>query len=82
MLHSRTLNNRINDIHERALRLRYKDKQSSFKDVLEKNHTVAVHHKAIQVLVTENFKVKIDLFPDVMKDVFELKEPSYNLRSE
>ena len=36
MLHSRTLNNRINNIHERALRLTYKDNQSSFKPLLEK----------------------------------------------
>ena len=31
MLHSRTLNNRINNIQERALRLTYKDNKSSFK---------------------------------------------------
>ena len=36
MLHSRTLNNGINNIHERALRLTYKDNKSSFKQLLEK----------------------------------------------
>ena len=44
MLHSRTLNNRINNIHERTLRLAYKDNQSSFKPLLEKDHSVTVHH--------------------------------------
>ena len=82
MLHSRTLNNRINNIHERALRLTYKDNKSSFKQLLEKDHSVTVHHKNLQVLVTEIFKVKNNLAPDIMKDVFELKEPPYNLRSE
>ena len=82
MFHSRTLNNRINNIHERALRLTYKDNQSSFKELLEKDHSVAVHHKNLQVLVTEIFKVKNDLAPDIMKDIFELKELPYNLRSE
>ena len=43
---------------------------------------MTVHHKNVQVLVTEIFKVKNDLGPDIMKDVFELKEPPYNLRSE
>ena len=43
---------------------------------------MTVHHKNLQVLVTEIFKVKNDLGPDIMKDVFELKEPPYNLRSE
>ena len=82
MFHSRTLNNRINNIHERALRLTYKDNQSSFKERLEKDHSVTVHHKNLQALVTEIFKVKNDLAADIMKDVFELKEPPYNLRSE
>ena len=36
----------------------------------------------LRALVTEIFKVKNDLAPDIMKDVFELKEPPYNLRSE
>ena len=39
-----TLNNRINNIHERTLRLTYKDNQSSFKPLLEKDHSVTVHH--------------------------------------
>ena len=82
MLHSRTLNNRINNIHERALILTYKDNKSSFKQLLEKDHSVTVHQKNLQVLVTEIFKVKNNLAPNVMKDVFELKEPACNLRSE
>ena len=75
MFHSRTLNNHINNIHERALRLTYKDNQSSFKELLEKDSSVTVHHKNLQALVTEIFKVKNDLAPDIMKDAFELKEP-------
>ena len=82
MFHSRTLNNRINNIHERALKLTYKDNQSSFKELLEKDHSVTVHHKNLQALVTEIFNVKNDVAPNIMKDVFELKEPPYNLRSE
>ena len=81
MLHSRALNNSINNIHEKALRLTYKDNKSSFKQLLEKDHSVTVHHKNLQVLVTEIFKVKNNLAPDIMKDVLELKEHPYNLRS-
>ena len=75
LLHSRTLNNRINNIHERALRLTYKNNKSSFKPPLEKDYSVTVHHKNLQVLVTEIFKVENNLAPDIMKDVFESKEP-------
>ena len=70
MFHSRTLNNRTNNIHERALRLTYKGNQYSFKELLEKDHSVTVHHKNVQALVTEIFKAKNDLAPDIMKDVF------------
>ena len=82
MLHNRTLNNGINNIHERALILKYKDNKSSFKQLLEKDHSVTVHPKNLQVLVIEIFKVKNNLVPDIMKYVFELKEPPYKLRSE
>ena len=34
MLHSRTINNRINNIYERALKLIHEDNQSSFKELL------------------------------------------------
>ena len=43
---------------------------------------MTVHHKILQYLITEIFKVENDLAPDIMKDVFGLKEPQYNLRSE
>ena len=82
MFHSRTLNILINNIHERVLRLTCKDNQSLFKELLEKDHSVTVNHKNLQVLVTEIFKVKNYLPPDNMKDVFELKESPYNLWSE
>ena len=38
MLHSRTLNNRINRLHERALRLVYKDHQLTFGELLRKDN--------------------------------------------
>ena len=81
MLHSRALNNRINNIHERVLRLSYKYDQSSFKELLGKDHYVTVHYNNLQVLATGIFKVKNDLAPGIMKDAFELKEPPYKLRS-
>ena len=34
---------------------------------------MTVHHKNLEVLVTEIFRVKISFISDIMKDVFELK---------
>ena len=48
MLHSRTISNCINNIHERVLRLAYEDNQSSFKELIEKDLYVTVHHRNLQ----------------------------------
>ena len=82
MSHRRTLNNRINHIYHRALRIVYKGKQSSFEELLQKDNSVSVHMKNLHYLVTEIFKVKNDLSLIIMKEVFNFQEnESYNLRS-
>ena len=50
MFHSRTLNNKINRLHERALRIVYSDYKSSFCELLEKDKSFSIHHKNIQNL--------------------------------
>ena len=80
MFHSRNLNNKINEIHERALRLVYQ-KNLSFSELLDLDNSVTVHQKNFQVLLTEIYKVKNEIAPEIMKDIFDLKNPSYSLRS-
>ena len=58
MNHSRTLNNRINGLHKRALSLVYNDFSSSFSELLEKDKSVTIHHRNLQTLAYEIFKVK------------------------
>ena len=53
IFHGRTLNNKINRIHERALRIIYNDKSSSFQNLLEKDNSVTIHHTNIKILATE-----------------------------
>ena len=40
MFHSRGLNNKINRIHERALRIAYNDTSSSYGELLTKDRSV------------------------------------------
>ena len=47
MFHSRTLNNRINKIHERALHIVYNDEQSSCSGLLIKYHNTSTQHSSI-----------------------------------
>ena len=58
MFHSRKLNERISYIHERALRIVYKDFNLSFQQLLTEDNSLNIHHRNQQKLVTENFKVK------------------------
>ena len=80
MFHSRNLNNKINWIHERALRLVYHN-NLSFSQFLNLDNSITVHQKYLQILGTEIYKVKNRIAPEIMKRYFELQNPSYNLRS-
>ena len=63
----------MNRIHERSVRLVYSDKTSSFKELLDKEKSISVHHKNIQVLATEIYKT--------VNGIFEIKNIEYNLRN-
>ena len=77
MSSNRILNNNINRIHERALRIVCRDKKSNFKELLEKDYSIAVHVKNLQVLVTEMYRVQNNCSPEIMNKVFPLNEPFY-----
>ena len=81
MSHSRTLNKRINKIQERALRLVYNDKVSTFKQLLEKDKSVTVHDRNLQSLAIELYKLENNLSPNIMKQVFINRNISYSLRN-
>ena len=70
MFHSRTSNNKINKLHERALRQVYKDYNSSFQELLNRDNSFSIHHRNLQQLATEMYKVhKIDL-PFIKQSLF------------
>ena len=79
MFHSRNLNNKINWIHEQALRLVYQN-SLSFSELLYLNNSVTVHQKNLQILVTEIYEIKNGIATEIMKGVFKLQNPSYNLQ--
>ena len=57
MCHSCMINKKINRLHEIWLRIIYCDKQSSFEELLEKDRSVSIHERKLQILVTEMYKI-------------------------
>ena len=74
MFHSRKLNNRINSIHERALRTLFRDYELTFQQLLKQN-------QAVSILATEIVKTKNGLNPVIMENVFKFQNLSYNFRN-
>jgi hypothetical protein len=70
MFHSRKLNRKINNLHYRALRLVYRDETSSFDELLVKDGSVIVHHRNLQYLAIEMYKVFKGVAPAFMSDIF------------
>ena len=70
MFCSRKMNRKMNHIHERALRLVYNDYCSTFAELLGKDRSVCIHHRNIHQLAIELYKVKHDMSPPFMKEIF------------
>ena len=66
--------NKLNTLHKRCLQLIYNDKRSSFEDLSEKDSSVSIHHKNLQALANEMFKVNNSTSPEIMQEVFLVKE--------
>ena len=67
MYHIETMNNKINKLHERTF---YNDINLSVQQLLDMDNSVCIHHRNLQKLSAEMFKVKNQLSPIFMNKVF------------
>ena len=77
IFHSRTLNNKINRLHERCLRTKYNDKLSNFEELLHKDNFVSIRHNNINALAIEMYKVVNGMSPEIMNEVFRQRSNSH-----
>ena len=71
MFHSRKVGNKIHHLHERSLRIVYKDNYSTYVDLLPKDKSITIHQGNIQSLVIELFKVKRNLLNVIMCNILK-----------
>ena len=82
MFHSRTINNKINRSHERALRIVYSDYKSCFEGILMRDNSFSIHERNIQSLAIENYQFFNGLSPSLLNNVFHKNiSNSYDLRN-
>ena len=81
MFYSKTSNSMINKLHERSLRIILNDYSSDFNILLENNNDIRNHHRNIQVLLTEVFKMKNGVAPPVMQSNLNKRFNTYNIRN-
>ena len=81
MFCGRYLNNKINHIHKKALRIAYKDSVSDFDTLLTRDNSVSVHKWNLQLLMTEIYKTKSNIIQSFMTEIFIEKNPLYHLRT-
>ena len=70
MCHNRATNNKINNLHYRALRMVYDDQRSTIEELLHKDGNVTIHQQNIRALAVEMFKVFNNLAPPFMRNIF------------
>ena len=70
MFHGSQVNNKINCLHDRALRMIYEDSTSSFDTLLEEDISFSVHDINIQQLALEMYEVAKGLAQTAISSLF------------
>ena len=82
MFHSRTINNKMNRLQKRALRIVYSYFKSSFEGLLIKGNSFSIHKRNIQSLAIEICKFLNGLSPSYLSNIFHKNiSNSYDLRN-
>ena len=59
----------------------HKNSTLSFEELLQKDNSVTIHHRNLQKLATEMFKIINNHSPPIMKTIFPLSTNPYGLRN-
>ena len=76
MFHNRSLNHEINRLHQTCLRVFYNDGHSSYDELLNLDNSESVHHRNLQILATEMFRVYKGSATNILNEVVPIKTAS------
>ena len=79
---SRQSNNLINRVHERGLRLTYRNETNKeFQQILREKNEPTIHQKNWQVLMNEVYKTVNGIARPIMNSLFNFPENIHNIRN-
>ena len=81
MNHNKSINKKINNLHERTIRLIYSDHSSNFQELLQRDNSVTIHQKNIQALAIMMYKVVHNITPTIVSELFSFSNVDYSLKS-
>ena len=82
MFHKRQINDKINKLYERALRIVCNDTVASFKNLLVKDKSFMIHHQNFQSLAIKIYEAIHNLPGGNLSNFFIRNNHNYSLRSE
>ena len=81
MFCSKKSTKRINAVHERSLQTIRNYYESLYPFSLEEAHQITLYQRCINSLMTKVYKYLNGHSPDIMNDIFKLRENMYDLRN-
>ena len=83
MFHSRRLDKKIINVHEKSVRIVSYDCKLTFQELLEKGASFSVHHRNIQTLAMEIYKHIRGLSPAIIGEIFKVNRTlPYDIRTQ
>ena len=68
IFHNRSLNSKINKLHERCLDVSYNDGHSSYNELVNLDNSVSMHHKNLQILATKTCDIYTGLTTNILNE--------------
>ena len=81
MNRNKSINKKIDNLHERALRLIHCDHSSNFQELLQRDNSVITHQKDIQGIAIMTCKVVNNIAPTIVSELFSFSNVRHSLRS-